>query len=137
MRVCASPIRPRGRSTGACSDLARVPPPFTEDDRYPAAVAKFSGGKLLPCDIEGQSTSSGGQVGLDTLPPNNRLVIYELPTTWSRSSEVGGRDMGVGTFRDVTALIDANVEGQNFADLDVTQIGRSYLTEIAVNALEL
>ena len=45
--------------------------------------------------------------------------------------------MGVGSFRDVTALIDADVEGANFDDLDVTQLHRSYLTELGVNALEL
>ena len=45
--------------------------------------------------------------------------------------------MGVGTFRDTLALIDADAEGANFADLDVTQIGRAYLVELGINALEL
>jgi pullulanase len=45
--------------------------------------------------------------------------------------------MGVGTFRDVIALIDANTEGENFDDLDVTRLGRSYLTELGVTAIEL
>jgi len=115
----------------------RVAAPFTEDDRYPAAIVKFSNGKLLPADIDGATGAFANEPALGTLPPNNRIVIYELPTTWTRSAEVGGRDMGVGTFRDVTALIDANVQGENFADLDVMQLGRSYLTEIGINALEL
>jgi 1,4-alpha-glucan branching enzyme len=115
----------------------RVPAPFTEDDRYPAAVVKFTNGQLSPEDIGGAVGLFANEPSPDTLPPNNRLVIYELPTTWTRSAEVGGRDMGVGTFRDVTALIDANVQGENFADLDVTQIGRTYLIEIGINALEL
>jgi pullulanase len=45
--------------------------------------------------------------------------------------------MGLGTFRDVTTLIDADAEGANFADLDVTRVGRAYLTDLGVNALEL
>ncbi|HEY7167305.1 MAG TPA: alpha-amylase family glycosyl hydrolase [Candidatus Binatia bacterium] len=114
----------------------RVLPPFNDDDRYPASVVKFAGGKLMPPDLSvGPSNAAGGNT-LQTLPVNNHLVIYELPTTWIRSEEVGGRDMGVGTFRDVTALIDAKVEGAN-VDVDVTQIGRAYLLEIGVNGLEL
>lgn len=113
----------------------RLAPPFNDDDRYPAAVIKFAGGKLSSPD--GAANAFANEPPLDTLPPNNRIVIYELPTTWTRSAEVGGRDMGVGTFRDVTALIDASVQGENFSDLNVTQTGRSYLKEIGINALEL
>ncbi|MBV8533259.1 MAG: alpha amylase [Verrucomicrobia bacterium] len=115
----------------------RLDAPFGADDRYPASVIKFSGGKLLTADPNGAIARIVNEPSLDTLPTNNRLVIYELPTTWTRSAEVGGRDMGVGTYRDVTALIDADVDGANFDDLDVTRLGRSYLTEIGINALEL
>ncbi len=115
----------------------RVPPPFGDDDRYPAAVVQFSGGKLVAADVGGETGRFDGEPSLHLLPANNHLVIYELPTTWTRSAEVGGRDMGVGTFRDVTALIDADVEGANFDDLDVARVGRAYLTELGVNALEL
>lgn len=115
----------------------RVNPPFGDEDRYPAAVVKFSGGKLVATDPAGETGSFHDEPPLDHLPVNNSLVIYELPTTWTRSGEIGGREMGVGTFRDVTALIDANAEGANFTDLDVTRVGRSYLTELGVNALEL
>jgi 1,4-alpha-glucan branching enzyme len=116
----------------------RVGPPFGDDDRYPAAVIKFSGGQLVPADPSADPAGSPAAAPTpDKLPTNNRLVIYELPTTWTREAEVGGRDMGVGTFRDVIALIDADVDGANFDDLDVTRVGRSYLTEIGINALEL
>jgi 1,4-alpha-glucan branching enzyme len=115
----------------------RVAAPFGDDDRYPASVIKFSGGKLVASDVSGAIGSFAGEPPSDNLPPNNHLVIYELPTTWTRSTEVGGRDMGVGTFRDVTALIDANFDGENFDDLDVTRLGRAYLRELGVNALEL
>ncbi len=115
----------------------RVAAPFGDDDRYPASVVKFSGGRLAPADLGGDIGTFNGEPSLNQLPANNRLVLYELPTTWTRSAEVGGRDMGVGSFRDITALIDANAEGENFDDLDVTRLGRSYLSELGVNALEL
>ncbi len=115
----------------------RVNPPFGDNDRYPASLIKFSGGALVAADTDGGTGNIANEPRLDTLPANNRLVIYELPTTWTRSAEVGGRDMGLGTFRDVTALIDANFAGENFDDLDVTHLGRAYLAELHVNALEL
>lgn len=115
----------------------RIDPPFGDDDRYPTAVIKFSAGKLIAADASGETGDFSGGQALSVLAANNRLVIYELPTTWTRSAEVGGRDMGIGTFRDVAALIDAHAEGANFDDLDITRLGRSYLTEIGVNALEL
>lgn len=115
-----------------------VTAPFSDNDRYPPSVIKYSGDKLVATDVGGEEISHfPSATKFDTLPTNNQLVIYELPTTWSRSAEVGGRNMGVGTFLDVISLIDANVEGANFADLNVTQKGQSYLTELGVNVLEL
>ncbi len=116
----------------------RVAAPFGDDDRFPAAVIQFSGGKLVPADPGGPGAgNTAAAPSLALLPANNRLVIYELPTTWMRSAEVGGRDMGVGTFRDIIALIDADVEGANFDDLDILRVGHSYLTDLGINALEL
>jgi 1,4-alpha-glucan branching enzyme len=112
-------------------------PAYGSEDRYPAAVVKFSQGKLTPCDAGGETGELQNEPPLDTLPPNNRLVIYELPTAWTRLGTDGTRERGVGTFRDVTALIDPNEGGANFSDLEVTREGRSYLTELGVNALEL
>ena len=86
----------------------------------------------------GETPSFLGEPMPDALPPNNRLVIYELPTAWARAGSTGGREVGVGSFRDVIALIDAHAAGATFEDLDVTQPGRSYLAEeLGVNALEL
>lgn len=115
----------------------RLPPPFTADDRQPAAVVKFSGRRLVPCDPGGEESDFSGDPRPDSLPANNQLVIYELPTAWSRISEPDDLDIGVGTFRDVLALIDSDALGANFDDLDITQLGRSYLTDLGVNALEL
>ena len=71
------------------------------------------------------------------LPPNNRTVLYEMPTAWTRIGTAGEREIGLGTFRDVAALVDAEQGGANFPDLDVTQPNRSYLLELGVNAIEL
>jgi glycosidase len=115
----------------------RLPAPYTEDDRHAASVIKFSRGKLVPCDDGGEVGHVGDHPRPDTLPPNNRLVIYEMPTAWSRSHDNGGVEVGVGTFQDVLGLVLHEAPGANFADLDVVQVGRSYLTELGVTALEL
>jgi pullulanase len=78
-----------------------------------------------------------GDPALTSLPPNNRLVIYELPTAWSRVNVGRGVETGTGTFRDATALVDRAAAGANFSDLGVVQPGRSYLTELGVKALEM
>jgi glycosidase len=112
-------------------------PEYTDDDRYPAAVTGFRGGELVPCDAGGES---GGlaEVPPAQLPPNNRIVIYELPTAWAATRGDGIYERGVGTFRDVQALVDPDAPGANFPGLEVLAAGRSYLAdELGVNALEL
>lgn len=115
----------------------RLPPPYTADDQQPASVIKFENGLLVPCDPCGEAGSFAGEPSPDTLPANNQLVIYELPTAWTRLKLQSAIERDVGTFRDITALIDPNEGGANFSDLDILQPGRSYLTELGVNALEL
>lgn len=112
-------------------------PEYNDDDRYPAAVVRYSQGHLLPCDAGGETGALDNEPPLAELPPNQRLVLYELPTAWTRTGLAGEREIGVGTFRDILALISPQTGGANFADLAVTQPGRSYLTELGVNALEL
>ena len=109
---------------------------YSEDDRYPAAVIKFEQGRLVPCDAGGETGELQGEPPLASLPPNNKICLYELPTAWTRIGRAGEQERGVGTFRDVTALVDANAEGANFSDLAVTQPGRAYLVELGINALE-
>jgi pullulanase len=62
----------------------RTPAPFTPNDRQPAAVAKFSSGQLLPSDPAGEESDLTGDPSPNSLPANNRLVIYEMPTAWAR-----------------------------------------------------
>jgi len=115
----------------------RLPSPYTNDDQQPAAVIKFVNGRLVSCDPGGEEINFAGEPNSDTLPPNNQLVIYELPTAWTRILGEANLERGVGSFRDVTALIDENEGGANFSDLGVLEPGRSYLTELGVNGLEL
>jgi pullulanase len=108
-----------------------------DSGNQPAAVLQFAGGRLVACDPGGEKSDFSGDVPLNRLPPNNRLVIYELPTAWTRSEGQGLKERGDGTFRDVRALLDETVGGANFEGLAVVEPGRSYLKELGVNALEL
>jgi pullulanase len=108
-----------------------------ESGEQPAAVLQFLAGRLVACDPSGQRADFSMDVPLDQLPPNNALVIYELPTAWTRAQEQGQLERSVGTFRDVRALVDETAGGANFEGLAVLAQGRSYLNELGVNALEL
>lgn len=111
--------------------------PFDEDDRDPASVVRFEDGRLAPCDPGGETLDWSGDAPLAQRPANNRLVIYELPTSWVRSGDDGGRSVGVGTFRDALALVDASAAAATFPDVPALAAGRSHLRELGVNALEL
>lgn len=111
------------------------PPYKNQDDRDPPAVVKFRNGSLVPCDPGGETAPPAPAIAAGKAASNNRLVIYELPTSWSRSGDVIETD--VGTFRDLMALIDREAEGANFADMPALQPGRSHLGDLGVNALEL
>jgi glycosidase len=111
--------------------------PYGEDDRDPAAVILYEDDELLPCDPGGDQPDWSGDVLPDRLPPNNRLVLYELPTSWSRVGADGEAEIDVGSFRDVRALIDPDRDGANFAGTHSLERGRAHLLELGINALEL
>src|SRR5271166_6064931 len=111
--------------------------PNPNDSRQPAAVVKFANGKLVPCDPGKEEVQFNAEGKLDTLPANNRLVIYELPTAWVMSRALNLPERDVGTFRDVRALLDEKVGGANFSELNLLQPGKSYLSDLGINALEL
>lgn len=118
--------------------LSEIPAGFNAfDDPQPASVIRLLNGTLSAVDPGGETSTFSNDPAPDTLPANNRLVIYELPTAWTRVGDTGGRERAVGTFKDVLGLVDENAEGANFAGLAVLQKGHSYLTELGVNALEL
>lgn len=115
----------------------RLPSPYRSDDQDPAAVIKFERGVLLPCDPGGEACIPARPIAADKAAPNNRMVIYELPTAWSRTNIHLDPEIGVGTFRDVMALVDTDVEAANFSGLAALQAGRSHFAELGINALEL
>jgi len=110
---------------------------YNGDDRDPAAVVKYSGGELVTCDAGGEVILPAPLLPTAQAPTNNRLVIYELPTSWTQSTADGSPGVGVGTFRDVAALVDMNAAGANFTGLDALAPGRSHLQQLGINALEL
>ncbi|HEV8239966.1 MAG TPA: alpha-amylase family glycosyl hydrolase [Thermoanaerobaculia bacterium] len=111
--------------------------PYGEDDRDPAAVALFRDGRLLPCDPGGETIDWSDDAPLASLPPNDRLVIYELPTSWVASGRDGALTVGVGTFRDAMSLLTRRLGAVGFTDVPALAAGRSHLGDLGVNALEL
>lgn len=65
------------------------PMAFTTDWRVvagsqPSAVVKFAAGKLVPCDPNGDAITEPKIGKMASLATNNQMVIYELPTAWTR-----------------------------------------------------
>lgn len=114
-----------------------LPPPYGADDQDPAAVVKFENGQLTPCDPAGGQLIKARALAPGEGQPNNRIVIYELPTSWTRTNVQGDPQIGVGTFRDVLALVSTEAEATNFGDMAALQRGRSHLQALGINALEL
>jgi 1,4-alpha-glucan branching enzyme len=106
-------------------------------DEQPAAVVKCERGQLTGCDPDGGTSSPSPRIVPGAAPPNNRLVVYELPTSWARINVHGDPQIGVGTFRDVRALVEEQAEPMNFAGTRALRAGRSHLAELGINALEL
>ena len=109
---------------------------LTEGDQ-PAAVTKFENAKLVPCDPDGTVVAAAALPDARRLPQNNQMVIYELPTAWARRPRGGGVERGVGTFRDIVAMLDVVAQGANFAELEASQRGRAHILELGINAIEL
>jgi 1,4-alpha-glucan branching enzyme len=114
---------------------AELAAPYKAEDQDPAAVVKFQGGKLVACDPSGETFATANPLTAGNA--NNQIVIYELPTSWSKINVSGDPQIGVGTFRDVLALIDASAVAANFSGTPAMQSGRSHLQELGINALEL
>jgi len=115
----------------------RLPAPHIVEDQDPAAVVKFQDGKLVSCDPAGETFATAPAIAPNSAAANNRMVIYELPTSWARINQQGDPQIGVGTFRDVMALVDEAAEAANFAGQPALNAGRSHLSELGINALEL
>jgi pullulanase len=103
---------------------------------HPASVIGWSAGRLEARDPNGEQAEHK-VAPFDRLATNNRLVLYELPTAWSRTSGGDEFERAVGTFRDARALIDPGFDGANFSELTVTRLNPPYLVQLGVNAVEL
>jgi pullulanase len=114
-----------------------LPAPYGPQDQDPAAVVKFEGGELVPCDVSGETF--GRPIALDVAQAksNIQLVIYELPTTWTKRNIHGDPELGIGTFRDVLALVQSHSSSPGFRDVAALEAGRSHLEELGVTGLEL
>jgi glycosidase len=134
--------RPRHASGARVS--VSDPVAFTVDWRItgasgeqPASVIKFSGGRLVPCDPDGVPVEPPEPGDLRQIAQNNFTVIYELPTPWTRQPRGGAPERGVGSFRDIIAMLDPEAEGANFDELAAAARGRAHIAELGINALEL
>ncbi|XQQ05283.1 MAG: alpha-amylase family glycosyl hydrolase [Leptolyngbya sp. IPPAS B-1204] len=103
----------------------------------PASVILYRQGQLIPCDPGGQVVDWSNDAALDYLPPNHRLVIYELPTRWTKATASAGITVGTGTFQDVMALLQVKAAAPNFSETEELQSNHAHLLELGVNALEL
>lgn len=116
----------------------RAFPPGAAANNQPAAVIRYSGqGRLAASDSSGETAAFPAAGTPAALPPNNQLVIYELPTAWVLSRSLNEPERAVATFSDVTALFDERIGGANFAELSLLDVGKAYLADLGVNALEL
>jgi 1,4-alpha-glucan branching enzyme len=120
-----------------------APAPLESDSEKsgdPAGVVLYQNGQLVPCDSGGQTVNWDEDIALSALPTNNRLVIYELPTRWTKAGQasVDSPDViGTGTFRDVLSLVDRATVAPSFTNIAALQADKAHLVELGVNALEL
>lgn len=110
---------------------------FDEKDRDPAGVVKMKDTKLIACDPGGEIPDWSDDGPMDKLPQNNRIVIYLLPTSWSRIGENNGLEIGVGSFSDIYALIERDAEAANFYDTRALERGKAHLLDLGINTIEL
>lgn len=103
-----------------------LPSPYHPDEAdVPASVIRWSGGELRASDADRgvESWAERPDVSMNGLPRNNQLVIYELPTAWTKLGDlVNATNVGVGTFKDVRAMME-EPDG--------------HLRKLGINALEL
>jgi pullulanase len=114
----------------------RLCAPANPKFEHPAGVISWHDGKLVACDPNGEKCEPF-VVPLQKLYPNNRMVIYELPTAWVRISGSDEFERANGTFRDIHAMVEKNVTGANFPELSVTGSDRQYLVDLGINALQI
>lgn len=114
-----------------------LPEPYSYLDRDPASVIMFRDNHLVVCDPGGEIPVWKNEPAATALPPNNKMVIYEMPANWTRNISGASIESAVGTFQDVQALIESDQTGANFEGLSALNKGKSHLKDLGINALEL
>ena len=104
----------------------------------PASVIRINSAQkqLQACDPRGAVLED---VEIDSnvkLAANSELVIYELPTAWTKASSSDKKARETGTFKDVLALLKEREPGTNFSSVDAVS-GGAIIAELGINALEL
>ena len=105
-------------------------------NRDPASVVLYQDGSLVPCDPGGQVSTWTTAPHATALPANNRMVMYELPTRWTRITSRNGLEIGNGTFQDIMALLVPQQPSTTFPTVAAFN-NRAHLLELGINALEL
>lgn len=114
--------------------LAPTPPdPGGVNSQDPASIILYRQSRLYPCDPDGREVSWSTVHPQAHLPTNANLVIYELPTRWTRAHQ----GLGKGTFRDIVALLEPNVQSPSYPEISRLGSGQAHLLELGINALEL
>src|SRR5262249_60035169 len=85
--------------------LSEIPAGFnTFDDPQPASVIRLVKGNLSTVEPGGETGTFSNDPAPDTLTANNRMVIYELPTAWTRVGDTGGGGRARGPVEGVVGL---------------------------------
>ncbi|HVZ72708.1 MAG TPA: alpha-amylase family glycosyl hydrolase [Polyangia bacterium] len=119
-----------------------APPPRTNNGwtiGAPASVIRVREGQLEPSDPIAADLPADADGYRAKLPTNTQMVIYELPTRWilaTAGPNPGEADVGVGTFRDVLAMVSPAATSPHFSALKALDAGE-HILELGVNALEL
>ena len=104
--------------------------------KAPASVIYHENGELIPCDPAGDRADWSDLSNAPARSANNRMVIYEIPTRWTRITSRNGIDIGNGTFQDVMALLVPDQPSPTFPTVAAFN-NRAHLIELGVNAIEL
>lgn len=96
-------------------EISNLKKDINQDFYAYASVILCEKGKLIFCNENGEKIKI--KVA-DNLPTNDNLVLYELPTRWTKIKQYGQKEIGEGQFNDVKELMN-------------------YLEDLGVNALQL
>jgi 1,4-alpha-glucan branching enzyme len=124
-----------GRSVRVTDPFARVVD-YRLGGQPAAGVIKVENGRLVDCDPDGGVGVRALSSNVARHAPNHQLVLYEIPSSWTRGGTESGVERDVGSFRDVLALLTPDEAGGNFRDV-VEVSARAHLLELGVNGIEL